>query len=166
MDALLAWPVTERAPSKPRGMSARARTRVVDYIEDHLGDDHELATLARVACLSRFHFARMFRRSMGASPMAYVLRRRIERAKSLLLSGDSSVAGIAFDLGFCDQSHFCRSFRKVTGMTPMGYLISHQPVANRKDSYRESAPARRSNDRDFDSRRDPFRVRSDNRERT
>src|SRR5258706_13644992 len=85
-----------------RGLNRRSMTRVVTHIEQNLGESLTLDTLAGVACVSRFHFARMFRLSTGYSPMAYVLRRRVERARLQLTQGCQNVLILAVELGFCD----------------------------------------------------------------
>jgi AraC-like DNA-binding protein len=77
-----------------------------------------LADLARAACVSRFHFARLFRQSTGQSPMRYVARYRVERAKRLLAEGGRHISDIAVETGFFDQSHLTRVFRRVVGVTP------------------------------------------------
>ncbi|MBS7458116.1 helix-turn-helix transcriptional regulator [Coralloluteibacterium stylophorae] len=87
----------------------------------HLGGPVTLAELAAAACMSRFHFARRFRQSTGESPMQYVMRRRIECAMPMLADSARSVAAIALELGFFDQSHFTRSFRRLVGMAPRDY---------------------------------------------
>jgi AraC family transcriptional regulator len=104
-------------------------TRVVAYIEENLGEDLTLGALAGVAYVSRFHFARMFRLSTGCSPMAYVVRRRIERARLQLAQGRQRISDLAADLGFCDQSHFTRIFRRMTGFTPRRYARRASPRA-------------------------------------
>jgi AraC family transcriptional regulator len=103
------------------GLSAQALQRVIEYVEGNLAEDLAPGLLASVAGMSRFHFARMFRRSMGQSPMAYVSHRRVERAMRLLAGGRDSLATIAADVGFCDQSHLVRKFRKVVGLTPASF---------------------------------------------
>src|SRR5258706_10551163 len=108
-----------------RGLNRRSMTRVVAYIEENLGEGLTLGTLAGVACVSRFHFARMFRLSTGYSPMAYVVRRRVERARLQLAQGYQKVSQLAAELGFCDQSHFTRIFRRTTGLTPREYARRH-----------------------------------------
>jgi len=104
------------------GLSIRALGRAFDCMERHLGGPLSLDDLARAACVSRFHFARLFRVSTGHSPMAYLQLLRVERAKELLREGRVPIADIALLLGFCDQSHFSRAFRRVTGLTARGYL--------------------------------------------
>jgi AraC-like DNA-binding protein len=108
-----------------RGLNPRAMTRVVAHIEENLGEELTLGTLASVACVSRFHFARMFRLSTGYSPMAYVVRRRVERARLQLVQGYQRLSDLAAELGFCDQSHFTRIFRRMTGFTPGQYARRH-----------------------------------------
>lgn len=104
-----------------RGLNARALTRVLSYANDFIDERLTLDALASAACMSRFHFARLFRASTGQSPMAYVLQLRIERAKEMLLDEHRGISDIAVSLGFCDHSHFTRHFRKATGVAPRDY---------------------------------------------
>lgn len=105
------------APAR-NAIAERAVARVRQYIEQHLSERLTLAQLAGVGCMSRYHFARLFRRVTGSSPMEYVLQRRIDRARLLLRERRHRIGDIAVDLGFFDQSHFARSFRRATGDTP------------------------------------------------
>lgn len=105
----------------PLAASDAAVARVCRHIDAHLSERLTLDGLAAVAHLSRYHFARTFRRITGASPMEYVLQRRIERARALLRDGRHRIGDIAIDLGFFDQSHFARSFRRATGTPPGRY---------------------------------------------
>lgn len=95
--------------------------RVHAYIESNVGEQVRLDDLARVAGVSRFHFARRFRRRTGQSPIAYLLRARIERAKAMLFCKDTRFSEVAAFLGFSDQSHFTRTFRRVVGMSPSAF---------------------------------------------
>ncbi|WP_165786152.1 helix-turn-helix transcriptional regulator [Xanthomonas prunicola] len=97
---------------------ARAVARAMQYIDTHLYEPVSVAHLAEAACMSRFHFARVFRDAIGASPMEYLRLRRLERAQALLCEGRHTISQIATDLCFFDQSHFVRSFRNATGCTP------------------------------------------------
>jgi AraC family transcriptional regulator len=111
-------------PSKPRqygGLTRDRLTRVVEYIEAHLAKDLSVAALARVACLSRYHFGKMFRHSMGESVHRFVTRRRIERAQALLRQGILSLVEIAETVGFPDQSHFTTVFKRHLQVTPCAY---------------------------------------------
>lgn len=115
-------------PRTPRGLSRRALTRACSYIAENLGERFTLDDLARQAGVSRFHFARLFRVSTGDSPMAYLLKSRIERAKQMLLQDERPVCEIAAALGFCDQSHLTRTFRRLTGVTPREFARQHAAV--------------------------------------
>lgn len=108
------------APGRQAGFpKCRDRiTRTTAYIRDNLDGDLSLAELARVACLSPFHFARMFKEVTGKSPHGYVGEQRLERAKRLLTDPRQSLIGISLDAGFSSQAAFTRRFRAVTGFTP------------------------------------------------
>ena len=103
-----------------RELTARF-ARVRDYIEHNLGEAISLEDLARVAGVSRFHFARQFRACTGESPMGYLLRTRVERGKTLLRDSRARIADVSAELGFADQSHFTRTFWRVVGMPPTAY---------------------------------------------
>jgi AraC family transcriptional regulator len=95
--------------------------RVLDYIAQHLGEDIAVAQLANVACLSPFHFARMFKAAMGVAPHRYVSQRRLENAMMLLAAGKQSLSDIALSCQFSSQASFNRAFRRATGITPGEY---------------------------------------------
>lgn len=127
------------------GLNLRARHRVDEFIERHLVERFTLTDMAEAACMSRFHFSRMFRLTFGISPMEYVLHRRIERAKPMLLDQRRSIAEVAATLGFCDQSHFSRSFRRVTGYAPRQFIAhanrTERPRPPRHDEAAIALPA-------------------------
>nr|WP_246589604.1 AraC family transcriptional regulator [Marinobacterium ramblicola] len=100
------------------GLAPVQRKRVVDYIEAHLDRAIQLADLAAVAGLSEYHFARMFRQSLGIPPHQYLTNRRIERAKQLLLTTSLPLTEIALRCGFNSSSHFSNRFRQQTGVAP------------------------------------------------
>ena len=123
---IAALPDFTRPEQRPRrGLSRRALNRACSFIAENLGERFTLDDLARQAGVSRFHFARLFRVSTGDSPMAYLLKSRIERAKQMLLQDDRPVCEIAAVLGFCDQSHLTRTFRRLTGLTPREFARRH-----------------------------------------
>lgn len=105
------------------GLGERAFQRVHAYMVLHLGEDISLAALAAAACISRFHFARLFRARTGFSPMAYVMHLRLERAREMLAREDHCIADTAATLGFYDQSHFARTFRRVHGIPPQVFRL-------------------------------------------
>jgi AraC family transcriptional regulator len=111
------WRTPARAPSLDRHRLAR----VLEFIEAHLADDISLDDMAGEACLSPFHFARLFRAAMGVPPHSYVSARRIEAAKAKLATDKATLAQIALEAGFASQASFTRAFGKATSMTPGQY---------------------------------------------
>lgn len=108
------------APARPRGrMHASALKRLEDFIQSNLAEPLDLDSLAAVVGYTRFHFARLFRATMGVSPHRYVVRRRLQRARALLRDGEDSLAQVAVATGFTDQSHLSNWMRRVYGATPM-----------------------------------------------
>ncbi|MBD2743778.1 AraC family transcriptional regulator [Coleofasciculus sp. FACHB-1120] len=104
--------------SYTNGLSQVTFTLVKDYINDHLQQDLKLDELAAIAQISPYHFLRLFKQSLGATPHQYILQCRIEKAKLLLQQSQLSIAEIANQVGFCDQSHFTRCFKQSLGVTP------------------------------------------------
>ena len=99
------------------GLSKRELTIAAEFVNDHLSRDFSLAELAGAVGLSTYHFARLFRLSTGLAPHQYVIRRRAEKAKDLLLKGKSPGLA-AMEAGFYDQSHLGRHFKRLFGTTP------------------------------------------------
>jgi AraC family transcriptional regulator len=101
-----------------RGLSKQELRRVTAYIEDHLDQDLSLTQLSDVAQMSGSHLKTLFRHSMGVAVHEYVVQRRVERARSLLLRGELPASQVALEAGFAHQSHMARSMRRVLGVTP------------------------------------------------
>jgi AraC family transcriptional regulator len=108
-------------------LDERRLRRVLDYVEEHLADDVAVADLANVACLSIFYFTRAFSAAVGMPPHRYVSQRRLERAKTMIAAGATSIAEMAFMCGFSSQSSFTRAFRRATGLTPAMYRRKFGP---------------------------------------
>lgn len=102
-------------------LSAMQLRRVLLFVEQNLDDDLSLATLAAVAGLSASHFARRFKAALGEAPHRYVLARRVNGAKRLLLESDLPLAEIAAETGFSSQAHLTGIFGRTVGMTPGAY---------------------------------------------
>src|SRR5262245_24840880 len=113
--------LTARQPARRRaGTLPRAKLRaVVDYVEEHLDGSPTLEQLAAVARLSPNYFVSQFKRATGLPPHQYVIMRRVERAKQLLLAGtDLALAEVAAHAGFSDQSQLSHHFKRLVGVTP------------------------------------------------
>lgn len=123
-----AKPVQRSAALRPRGgLSAQARRRVSEWIEAHLQEDLTLADLAAQAALSEFHFARMFRVSMGVTPHVWIAQRRFARACEVLQRTDLPLEQVAAACGFTHASHLHRRFQEEFGMTPRAFRMFHRP---------------------------------------
>jgi AraC family transcriptional regulator len=108
-----------RAPARERGrLTAAQKTRVVDLVQRKLAEDLDLADLAAAAGVSRFHFLRLFKNTFGVTPYRFVIDRRIEVARRLLVETNQPLADIAAAAGFSSQSHFCTAIRRNLGITP------------------------------------------------
>ena len=105
------------------GLPQHKLTQVLEYIQAHLDQDIRLTDLAALTGVSQYHFCRLFKRSLGATPHQYVLQQRIERSKQLLKQKDLAIADIALMCGFKTQSHLTTLFRKSTGTTPRSVRI-------------------------------------------
>src|SRR5262245_33508412 len=96
----------------------RRVNRVVDHVRQHLADDLSLATLARLAAFSPFHFHRVFRAVTGETVFGFIQRLRIEKAAvALRHDGERSVLEIALDHGFSSAATFARALRARFGIT-------------------------------------------------
>jgi AraC-like DNA-binding protein len=98
-----------------------ALRRARDLIDREYAEPLDLDAMAREAGYSRFHFARAFTAAYGETPRAYLTRRRIERAKTLLRSANLSVTEICFLVGFSSLGSFSARFRALVGRSPSEY---------------------------------------------
>lgn len=112
---------TPKLPQYRGGLPPRQLQQVLDYVDAHLDQNIKLETLAQLLDMSQFHFSRLFKQSLGASPYQYLIQQRVERAKQLLQHSNLTITDIALDCGFSSHSHLSKQFRQVTGMTPKAY---------------------------------------------
>ncbi|CAB3705155.1 AraC family transcriptional regulator [Paraburkholderia rhynchosiae] len=109
------------APSlddKRRTLAPKTAARVTEFIEAHLDRRLTLSELAALADLSVPHFKVLFRATLGVPVHQYVVQRRVERARTLLLQSRLSASQIALDTGFAHQSHMAHWMGRLLGMTP------------------------------------------------
>ncbi|ASL48496.1 HTH-type transcriptional activator Btr [Burkholderia sp. AD24] len=103
---------------KRRTLAPIMATRVIDFIEAHLDQRLTLDQLAALTSLSVPHFKVLFRETLGMPVHQYVVRRRVERARSLLLQGKLRASQIALETGFAHQSHMAHWMVRLLGVTP------------------------------------------------
>lgn len=110
-----------RAQRERGGLTPRMLRRVLDRV-DAEGPPPDIEALARLCGLSRFHFMRSFRATMGSSPGAFIRQARMTRAKALLAADERRpLADIALALGYSGASAFCTAFRQEVGQSPAAY---------------------------------------------
>lgn len=113
-------PATSAPGTQPSGWTHPSVrwSHVLEVIEANLHRPLRVVDLAREANLSQFHFAREFRKKVGASPYAYITARRMEKAKSLLATTPLGLRDISRLLGFSTPAHFSGFFKQRSGTTP------------------------------------------------
>ncbi|WP_092371706.1 helix-turn-helix domain-containing protein [Cribrihabitans marinus] len=95
--------------------------RVLAFIRSRLDKTITVDELASEAGMSKSHFNRVFKETLGATPMQYVMAYRIEQSVKMLDDPARPLGEIAYACGFADQAHFSRSFKQITGKSPRAY---------------------------------------------
>jgi AraC family transcriptional regulator len=98
------------------------------YVDENLAEKITLRQLADTTRLSRSYFSRAFRATMGERPHTFVTRRRICRARNLLLSTEMQLSEVALECGLADQAHLSRVFRRYVGISPAVWRKMHRNV--------------------------------------
>jgi AraC-like DNA-binding protein len=114
-----------QAPADVHALPQWRLRKVQTHIEDNLAEPIRLADLARIAGLSRMHFAAQFRAATGYRPHEYLLWRRIEAAKAMLRRAELPIVQVALEVGFQAQAHFSTVFKRLTGDTPAAWRVAH-----------------------------------------
>jgi transcriptional regulator GlxA family with amidase domain len=112
---------TETRKKTTGGLSPWRETLAKQLILDHLGETLEVTELARACALSRSHFSRAFKCSIGVSPQDWIRQQRIARAKQLIQDTDLTLTQISLECGFCDQAHFSHIFTRSEGVSPFAW---------------------------------------------
>lgn len=101
------------------GLSPWQLRRIYEFVEQQSGMNPSISELASECGISASHFARAFRRTVGTAPHEWLIKRRVQKAKELLMIAKGlSLAEIGLACGFVDQSHFTRVFSKHEGKSP------------------------------------------------
>jgi AraC family transcriptional regulator len=116
--------ILKTAPRQDRVSERIEVNRVIEHLHSHIDDKISIPALAAIARLSPSHFARVFRKETGKSPMEYVHGLRMERVRKLLLAGDKSMTEISLECGFGSPSYLAACFQKQFKMAPSEYLKS------------------------------------------
>ncbi len=121
------------------GMLDSRIARVVAAVSERPGEAWDVDRMAAAAHLSRSQLNRLFRASQGVSPREFVIRKRVEQARLLLVETDMSLQMVADALGYTDVYFFTRQFSRLAGMPPGRYrrqshalLCSHADAEGRR----------------------------------
>ena len=96
---------------------------ILTYIQENLANNLSVNELACRACASKDHFTRIFKSVTGIPPSEFIIRKRIEKAKLLLLTTNCPLNEIIAQTGFRTTGYFCRAFKKFTSYTPMEFRM-------------------------------------------
>ena len=113
-------------PDSEVGVNKRLRS-IADYVTENCDREISLKTVAQMHNISSSHLSRLFRKSFGVTYSAYVVQRRMEKAKRLLAGTDHSIGEVAERVGYTDVHYFYRVFRGHVGTTPVAFRNSLQP---------------------------------------
>ena len=116
----------QQLPNKKPGYRQevyRRLTLAVDYLHSYYHCEISLEELARIACLSRFHFLRLFKMCLGITPYQYLTQLRLEKACDLLKDKRIPITAIADELGFAHANSFSRLFGQRFGLSPVQYRM-------------------------------------------
>jgi len=118
-----------RIPAKKLSTKIELYRRLLrgrDYLDSFSGGETRLDKVASEACLSPYHFHRLFREVFGETPNKYLQRRRLANARQLLRSSDRTVTEICLEIGFESMTSFSALFRRIYGCSPRKYRSSLQ----------------------------------------
>lgn len=112
--------ILDSVPDTPRsgGLAQWQMRRLEAFVEENISSSITLEMMAACVRLSPSHFGRAFKATAGETPYSFVLGRRVERARKLMLESSRPLAEIALDCGLADQSHLSRIFRRYSGISP------------------------------------------------
>jgi AraC family transcriptional regulator len=109
-------------------LTAWQAKRVAGHIEANLDRPLPLPELAGIAKLSTSQFSRAFKGAFGKTPHAFIISRRVDRARQEILESEEPLSRIAVSCGFADQAHLARLFRRATGLAPSEWRRVSQPA--------------------------------------
>lgn len=112
-----------RTPEESITRNASMIDGVIGYMSGHVAEPLPIEALAARACVTPYHFIRLFKRETGLTPHSYLIRLRLDLAKYLLKTTDLPLKEIADQTGFCSAGNLCTAFRRATGATPQTYRL-------------------------------------------
>ena len=128
-ESLFVWALSQliirhsdsKAPVKSPKSEPYFIKKIKEYIEENFSDNITLNNLSELVNISPFHLLRLFKKDVGVPPHIYLIHKRIEVAKKILLK-NPSIADVAYLTGFTDQSHLTKRFKRMVGITPGQFI--------------------------------------------
>lgn len=110
----------QREQALPKHLPAWTKT-IQEFLRDTVNENVSLKELSTLLNIHPVHLSRQFPKYFHCSLGEYARQLKIEKSISLLANRKQTLASIAYECGFADQSHFCRCFRQLTGTSPLNY---------------------------------------------
>lgn len=98
----------------------------IKYINDNITEKIKITDLAKQTRWESQHYNRLFTQYVGITPYKYIVEKKIEKAKTLLIETTIPILQVSFEIGFKSHSNFCSIFKKATGKTPENYRKWHE----------------------------------------
>lgn len=114
------------------GLASWQARRLTVFVDTRLDRPIRLKELAEVSKLSTAYFCRAFKRTFNETPHSYIVRRRLNKAETLMLTSDFSLSDIAARCGFADQAHLCKLFRQQYARSPAAWRRERTEVSSRR----------------------------------
>jgi AraC family transcriptional regulator len=115
--------VKEELPGNISKIANQHFRKILKHIQQNIAQEISINELAEMFCTSRDHFSRVFKSITGMPPNEYIVRKRLEKAKLLLLTTNYSLSEIIQHTGFKTTAYFCRVFKKYTTYTPLEFRM-------------------------------------------
>lgn len=120
-----------RAYGRSKSSDPRARlcvSKAIDHLEAHFDQPIKVEELAKLCCMSKRNFARVFQVATGCGPITYHMKLRLARAAGMLRRFDETVTSVAYKIGFNDSNYFTRQFHEMFGVSPRDYRKRHELI--------------------------------------
>jgi len=124
--------VSDEPEKSGGGLAGWQARRLVLFIDARLDRSIKLKELSEVSKLSTAYFCRAFKRTFSETPHSYIVRRRLNKAETLMLTSDLSLSDIAIRCGFTDQAHLCKLFRQQYAQSPAAWRRERTEPCGRK----------------------------------
>jgi AraC family transcriptional regulator len=134
--SLLRVEIDRQAVDEPdktgRGLAGWQARRLMVFIDARLDQRIRLKELSEISKLSTAYFCRAFKRTFNETPHSYIVRRRLNKAETLMLTSGLSLSDIAIRCGFTDQAHLCKLFRQQYAQSPAAWRRERTEIGGRK----------------------------------